>query len=80
MEAWLGRCNFTGNLELAAGPDDTTLKFRSETTSPKDYHLTAASPASVRDVAGVTCTGLQDFDGDERPQGGSCDLGADEVK
>lgn len=76
----LGRCAFTGNLELAAGPGDTTLQFRSEATSPKDYHLTAQSPASVRDVAGVTCTGLQDFDGDERPQGGSCDLGADEVK
>jgi len=26
------------------------------------------------------CTGLKDYDGEDRPLGGACDLGADEVK
>ncbi len=76
----LGNCVFTGSFEMAAGAADDTLKFKSETSNPKDYHLTAASPSSVRAVAGVVCDGLKDFDGDERPQGAGCDLGADEVK
>lgn len=76
----LGVCSSTGSFEMAAGATDDTLKFKSDTTTPKDYHLTAASPSVVRDVAGVTCTGLKDFDGDDRPQGASCDLGADELK
>jgi hypothetical protein len=49
-------------------------------TAPRDHHLTANSPSIAKDVSGVTCTGLIDFDGDSRPQGGVCDLGADEVK
>lgn len=76
----LGVCNSTGSFELAAGPTDDTLKFKSDATTPKDYHLTTASPASVRDVPGLVCAGLKDFDGDDRPQGAACDLGADELK
>ncbi len=42
-----------------------------------DYHLLSSSPAID---AGV-CTGgpLTDFDGDTRPQGAGCDIGADEA-
>jgi hypothetical protein len=45
---------------------------------PFDYHLTAASPSTIVDAAG-SCTGT-DFDGDARPVGAACDLGADERK
>ena len=55
------------------------LKFVS-LSAPLDLHLTAASPATVRDVAGVTACSGPDIDGDLRPQGGLCDFGADENK
>ena len=71
------RHDHTGAFILpGAGPTDDRLKFK----SANDYHLTAVSPAEVRDVAGVVCTGLTDYDGDARPQGTACDLGADEHK
>ncbi len=44
------------------------------------YHLTAASPSSVRDVPGVSCDGMTDIDGQMRPINGACDLGADEYQ
>lgn len=68
-------------LELAAssytvpGTGENTLVFRS-ITAPLDLHLTASSPASVVNAAGA-CTG-KDVDGDVRPVGTACDLGADE--
>jgi hypothetical protein len=43
---------------------------------PSDFHLTAASPASVVNAGGA-CTGI-DVDGETRPSGAACDLGADE--
>jgi hypothetical protein len=74
-----GACVFAGSFELAAPSNDDTLKFKSDTTTPKDYHLTAASPPTVRNVATIVCTGLSDYDGEDRPRGGACDLGADEI-
>ena len=75
-----GNCTY-GKSYVAAGtgPSDASLAFKSN-SSPFDYHLTAASPLSVKDVTGTACTDLTDFDGDARPQGSACDLGADEVK
>lgn len=74
-----GDCSFVNNFEMGVPPNDTSLKFKSE-TAPKDYHLSGESPAMVRNVTGVVCTGLKDFDNDSRPLGGGCDLGADEVQ
>jgi hypothetical protein len=72
-----GACSF-GNSFTAPGSEVNDLKFKSITTNPPDLHLTAASPATVLDAGGA-CTGV-DVDGDARPQGAACDLGADEVK
>lgn len=72
-----GVCTY-GNSFIDAGSETNTLKFKSITTSPPDFHLTKESPATVLDAAGV-CTGV-DVDGDARPQGTACDLGADEYK
>jgi Right handed beta helix region len=69
-------CAFADSLALAAEPGN--LGFRSPVLPPLDFHLTAASPPSVRDAGGA-CTGT-DLDGDGRPQGGACDLGADEYR
>ena len=71
-----GNCQFGNTLALGSVLGD--LGFKSPLTSPFDFHLTAASPASVVDAAGA-CTGV-DFDGDARPIGNACDLGADERK
>lgn len=46
-----------------------------------DYHLTAATPAGegkIRDAVACPVGIAEDYDGDERPPGASCDLGADE--
>ena len=74
-----GSCAY-GNSFVMPGtsPVDEALSFARSNMQPFDYHLTAASPATVRD-AGGTCTGI-DIDGEPRPQGGACDLGADEYK
>ena len=75
-----GNCKFDGSLISSNSQAEAgSLGFLKDTV-PRDYHLTAASPATVRDVAGVVCTGLKDVDGDERPEGAACDLGADEYK
>jgi hypothetical protein len=57
---------------------DNAPGFAHPNESPFDYHLTAASPKTIVDAAGP-CTGV-DFDGDTRPIGPACDLGADEWK
>lgn len=69
-----GGCVFGNSLSLASAPGD--LGFKTPTPPDMDLHLTAASPATVVNAAGP-CTGV-DFDGDVRPIGSACDLGADE--
>jgi hypothetical protein len=70
-----GGCQY-GN-SLAVADDAGNLGFKSPRVAPFDFHLTAASPATIVDAAGA-CTGT-DFDGEDRPLGGACDLGADEL-
>ena len=72
-----GVCTY-GNSFVDMGSEANTLKFKSITTNPPDFHLTKDSPSSILDAGGA-CTGV-DVDGDTRPQGGACDLGADEYK
>ncbi|MEZ4362096.1 MAG: right-handed parallel beta-helix repeat-containing protein [Kofleriaceae bacterium] len=75
-----GNCQFTGSyVSPNDTADPTSLAFVKDTV-PRDYHLTSASPPTVRNVATATCEGLVDYDGDPRPSGGACDLGADELK
>ncbi|MEZ4362095.1 MAG: right-handed parallel beta-helix repeat-containing protein [Kofleriaceae bacterium] len=75
----VGGCKFDGSYVSPNNVADTAdLKFKDATAS--DYHLTAASPAIVKNVATATCPGLVDYDGDSRPLGGNCELGADEIK
>jgi Right handed beta helix region len=69
-------CSFGNSLAIAT--DVGHLGFKSPLVAPLDFHLTDATPASVRDAAG-TCSGV-DIDGDLRPIGGACDLGADEYQ
>jgi hypothetical protein len=61
---------------MAATIIDNTPKFAHPNSDPFDYRLTADTPTIIRDAAGA-CTGF-DFDGDARPSGTACDLGADE--
>jgi hypothetical protein len=75
----LGICSFGNSLISAGtGPVDNTPMFAHPNSTPFDYHLTPASPGTIVDAAGP-CTGV-DFDGDARPVGAACDLGADERK
>lgn len=56
----------------------TPLAFRSIGATP-DFHLTASSPTTVRDVAGdCSMFVATDVDGQPRPYNVQCDLGADE--
>jgi Right handed beta helix region len=71
-----GGCPFGNSFSTAT--DAGNLGFKSPLIAPFDFHLTAASPATVRDAGGA-CSGM-DVDGDARPQGAACDLGADEYK
>lgn len=71
-----GGCQY--ETSLAVADDAANLGFKSPRVAPYDFHLTAESPATIVDAAGA-CTGV-DFDGDARPLGGACDLGADELR
>jgi len=73
----VGNCAY-GNSINRAGTSavDNSLNFVTPNTQPFDYHLSATSPGTVVDAAGI-CTGV-DFDGNSRPIGAACDLGADE--
>lgn len=70
-----GTCAF-GSSYTEPGQSNNDLVW-TETTS--DFHLTGASPPAVLNVPGVTCAGLDDIDGQLRPKGAGCDLGADEL-
>ena len=74
-----GNCTY-GNSYVQPGSStvDNTPMFAHPNTTPFDYHLTASTPNTILDAAGA-CTGT-DFDGDTRPIGVACDLGADEYK
>jgi len=57
----------------------TSAESHSLTADPQltgDEHLLASSPAV--DAGGCTGAPTDDFDGDRRPQGAACDIGADE--
>jgi hypothetical protein len=69
-------CQFDNSIAVAT--DSANLGFKSPATPPFDFHLTAASPSTIVD-AGGSCSAV-DFDGDMRPIGTACDLGADEYK
>jgi hypothetical protein len=75
----LGLCTY-GNSFVSAGTStvDNTPMFAHPNSAPFDYHLTPTSPNTIVDAAG-TCSGV-DYDGDTRPVGPACDLGADERK
>ncbi len=73
----IGSCALGNSFSQAAAIGDNTPMFVSPNVTPLDYHLTAATPTSIRDAAGA-CTGT-DVDGQPRPSGGACDLGADEL-
>jgi len=71
-----GNCQ-TGNT-FAAGAGD--LGFANPSTSTFDPHLTATSPATVLDAGGACAARVPaDIDGNARPSGAACDLGADEL-
>lgn len=73
----LGVCTYADSYVMPGSSIvDNTPGFASPNTPPFDYHLSAISPATVVDAAGA-CTGA-DIDGDQRPAGAACDLGADE--
>lgn len=66
-----GTCTYKNSL-LTAPPNPG---FASAT----DYHLTAQTPSTIIDKA--DCGGTKvDIDGESRPRGGGCDLGADEAR
>ncbi len=72
-----GACTFPDSF-VNAGSAANTLGFANVNTL--DFHLTAASPATVRDVPGLTNCPGNDIDRDARPFNALCDLGADEYK
>jgi hypothetical protein len=73
----LGICTYADSLNMPGTSNiDNSPGFVHPNATPFDYHLTPASPATIVNAAGA-CTGV-DFDGDMRPIGAACDLGADE--
>ena len=69
-----GTCMFGNTAKFASA---AALGFRDATGG--DYHLTATTPTTILDAAG-DCSAFvtSDVDGDARPSGPGCDLGADE--
>lgn len=73
-----GICTYGKSFIAGAPVGDNTPMFVRPNLPPVDYHLTASTPTTIRDAAG-NCTGV-DYDGDMRPIGPACDLGADEYR
>ena len=69
-------CQYGNTIAIATDPGN--LGFRSPLVMPFDFRLTSMSPRTVIDAGGL-CSG-QDFDGQSRPIGAACDLGADEYQ
>ncbi len=71
-----GDCQRGTSYALGAGE----LGFKNPSLSTPDFHLTAATPTTVLDAGGM-CQGRNDvdFDGQVRPSGTPCDVGADEL-
>lgn len=78
MQQTFGSCSYGRSFVVAAPAADNTPQFAHPNTLPFDYHLTSQTPTTIRDAAGM-CSDI-DFDGDERPIGPACDLGADEYR
>jgi len=56
------------------------LGFRNPSLSTPDLHLTPLTPTTVLDAGGMCqASNSVDVDGQTRPNGGSCDVGADEL-
>jgi hypothetical protein len=73
----LGICTYADSFNMPGMSNvDNSPGFVHPNATPFDYHLTPASPATIVNAAGA-CAGV-DFDGDTRPIGAACDLGADE--
>jgi hypothetical protein len=73
----LGVCTYADSYVVPGASNiDNAPGFASPNTPPFDYHLSTTSPASIVNAAGACST--VDFDGDQRPAGAECDLGADE--
>jgi hypothetical protein len=70
----VGSCQYGNTLAIAT--DAGNLGFKSPLIAPFDFHLTSASPPTIVDAGGA-CSGI-DVDGEARPIGAACDLGADE--
>ncbi len=76
------QATFSGNCATDGsyfGTDDP--RFVNPTGADADFHLTAASPATIVDAIELSdCAAMSDIDldGDERPVGPRCDVGADE--
>jgi hypothetical protein len=58
---------------------DNEPMFVNPNVLPFDYHLTENSPANIIDAGGKCPSGDFDIDGDARPSGAECDVGADEL-
>ncbi len=71
-----GDCQRGTSYALGSGD----LGFRDPSLSTPDFHLTAGSPATVVDAGGM-CQPQNDvdIDGQTRPNGTACDVGADEL-
>jgi len=75
----VGSCLYGDSLNAPGSSNvDNSPGFVHPNAIPFDYHLSATSPRTVIDAAGA-CNGI-DFDGEARPIGSACDLGADEFK